>query len=726
MPERDIFWRPCRREGSHERDRLAAGEIALTQGIDRAPGGGLADWLRAAWSQQPARRVSTLLVAGLWLYAAGLTGWLARLWLAGHTWDVPAWTLMLPPQFITAIAIWSLLVDARLERARRIGWWFFLASTVVDMLAVVDWSYVISVTGQPFGTWADVLYILNYALIAGGIAAFFISCGGSFARPRTWIDAITLHLGAVAALMPFLFRPLLDPQSPFHASVPATLGYTVGIGVAGTVTLLLFMQVMDWRRNCAMLLILLGVAADLGTDILSVAANVRGHFQLGNLDDLGYCWFYVWIASAALLERRRGPAEDSTVTQEGNVYSFLPVVAILLSIAIVVGVGMWRIDFSLLTPGILLAVGAALLIARQLGVRYEVRRLNAALAIRNADARLTELVRRSADMIAVVAADGVLSYVSPAANSILGQPPDALVGREARALLGAANEGLLWALLNDTRRRPRDPVELEFSFERTGGTRTVLISGSNELSNPLINGLVLTARDITEQRATEREVLEIASRERHRLSGEVHEGIGQDLTGIALMLKSLSTTPDDDSRAVREALGPIVEEVNRTVGSVRALARGLSPLGVVRGSLVSALRMLAAEVEDRQRIPVRLRCEATTIDGTPAAEHLYYIAHEAVSRAVRRRHCTRVDVELRAGSAATILSVSDDALGGSADKEAADELPNRLMGYRARLIGGTLRIVRRADAGSYVELTVPAPAAAAPAAAAPAAAAPNA
>ena len=137
------------------------------------------------------------------------------------------------------------------------------------------------------------------------------------------------------------------------------------------------------------------------------------------------------------------------------------------------------------------------------------------------------------------------------------------------------------------------------------------------------------------------------------------------------------------------------------------MARGLSPLGVVQGSLVSALRSFVADIEDRHRIPVRLRCEATALEGTPAAEHLYYITHEAVSRAVRRRYCTRVDVDLRTTSAATVLSVSDDALGGSADEEAADVLPNRLMGYRARLIGAALRIVRRVDTGSHVEVTVP-------------------
>jgi len=680
----------------------------LIQPLERTPGGGPTGWLRALWPRESPGRFSTVLVATLWIYAAGFSGWLARQWLSGGDGAIPAWALMIPPQAITALVIWRLLVGKHRGPARRVGWWLVLGATVIDTLAIVDWSYVISSTGQPFGTWADVLYMLNYALLAAGVGAFFVSCGGSFLRARVWIDAATLIFGTVGALLPFLFTPLFDPVAAFHASIVATLGYAIGIGLTATAALLLFMQVMNWRRDRAMALLMLGVAAVVVTDVLSVAANVRGHFEFGNLDDLGYCWSYVLIASAALVEQRNGEPAERAAEPDGNVYSFLPVLAILLGIVIVLGVETQRTDFSLLTAALLLAVGAVLLVVRQMGARLELRQLNAALAARASDARLTELVRRSADLIAVIDRAGAVSYASPAASEMLGRVPESMVGQPGIAVLGASAVARLSALLAEVKRGTEGSIEIEVPAAGEGASPRILhVIATNEARNPLISGTVLTVRDVTAQRTAEREVLEVASRERQRLASEVHEGLGQDLAAIALMLKGLANSAEQDSaRPLRRALDPIIEEVNRTVRSVRALARGLSPLGVVRGSLQSALQSLAADVEERHRIQVRLRCATTPVDGTPAAEHVYYIAHEAVSRAVQRRQCSRIDVELRAVGSSTILTVSDDALGDSPDEAAADELPHRLMRYRARLIGGTLQIARRADAGSRVELTV--------------------
>ena len=644
----------------------------------------------------------------LWVYAAAICALVIGRRLSGGAGDLPAFALLVPPQVVLLFLLWALRSRARLSAARRAGWTFLLAATFFDILGALNWSYAASITSQPFGTAADVIYMVNYALLACAAAAFFVSCGGSLRRPRVWVDAAIVGFAAIASLLPLLFNPLLEPRPAFVASASASLGYALGIGITITGLSLLLMQIRDWRRDAGMALFIAGIAAAMLTDVFSLAANVRGHFALGNLDDMCWVWADALIGTAILLERQRDVSVDRSRGGDGRSISFLPVLAILVSLVVVLGTGKHHTQFNMLAATGLLFSGAALIVARQVGVRYEFRRLKTELAQRQAEARFTELVRCSDDMIVVVTADGTVSYASPAAVSVVGCQPDTLVGTRAHNLLGASRSARLSAFLTETLSKADDPAEIELDAETAAGRpSTVQVIASNELSNPLIRGIVLTMRDVTEQRSTEREVLDVAARERQRFAAEVHEGIGQDLVGITLMLKGLAAESQPDPDSVREALSLIVEQMNRVVAAARGLARGLSPLTVVHGSLTSALISLAADTEAAHRISVRLSCDDTPNVGGAAAEHLYYIAREAVAYAARRRSCKRIDLELRLLDHGTVLAVWDDSVAVAGAEEAVDELPLRLIAYRARLIAGSLRIKRLPGAGTWIEVTVP-------------------
>ena len=101
-------------------------------------------------------------------------------------------------------------------------------------------------------------------------------------------------------------------------------------------------------------------------------------------------------------------------------------------------------------------------------------------------------------------------------------------------------------------------------------------------------------QDATARRQLEREVLEVSNREQQRIGNDLHDGLGQELTGIALLLRGL------ENRAEREApaLSPSIEEVallvNDAIFTTRALARGLSPVTFDRGGLALALEELPA------------------------------------------------------------------------------------------------------------------------------------
>ena len=115
-------------------------------------------------------------------------------------------------------------------------------------------------------------------------------------------------------------------------------------------------------------------------------------------------------------------------------------------------------------------------------------------------------------------------------------------------------------------------------------------------------------QDATARRQLEREVLEASNREQQRIGNDLHDGLGQELTGIALLLRGL------ENRAEREApeLSPAIEEVallvNDAIFTTRALARGLSPVTFDRGGLALALEELARRLSAMFHINVR--CEA--------------------------------------------------------------------------------------------------------------------
>jgi PAS domain S-box-containing protein len=646
------------------------------------------------------------LVGGAWSYGALLSVWVGSRWIVSHGQiNDPGWLMLLPLQAAAAFAALQVLRCRSLDGPRRLGWLLLVAAPVIDMMALLDWNYLFAYNPQPLGTSADILYFVNYALLAGACAAFFVSCGGSLLNPRIWLDGATLALGLLAGLTPFFVSPLFALDTAVSGGVPAAVTYGIGIVAVGTMASLLFMQITDWRRERAMIGVLMAVGISLLTDVGNVAANIRGHFLLANVDDLCSAWSYAFFVTAALVERDVAPADGAA--KSGNVYSFLPVFAILVSLSLVLGAETSSIGVNRWTAAIVVLGGAGLLLVRQLGVRHELAKLNSALAAREAEMRLTELLRASVDTIVVVGADGRVGYASPTSEALLGCSPESLQGRMASTLLGAGNEVTFSAQLAELRATHSEALLYEADMRiDAGGVRTVQVIGRNELANSRIGGLVLTLRNVTEQRSTERAVIEVATQERRQFSRAVHEELGQELAGISFAVMSLVGSRANDVAGIKASLTTVAAELGRTITGLRLLAQELSPLAVAHDSLVAALRTLAADVERRRSVSVSVAASGGATGGIGAGEHLYFVARVAVERAAARAGCSSIDVLLSYDGPDAVLSISDDAPCAASDDRGGDDWPLRMMHHRARLLGGTLR-VHQAGEGIRIELRVP-------------------
>ena len=462
-------------------------------------------------SSQSAFRRWRVVLTLLWVYPLFVTAWLLGSWGGpGATSLFAGYNQQLPALLAIGVIV-QLIVDGGLTGDRRRAWICFLAASISDLLAGLGWSYLAIADNSFYGTWVDALYMLYYPLAAAGYLFLFRDRGGTFRRRRIWLDVATFGLGLGTALWVLIFGPAAHAPGHTEGSVFATFGYSAGNTLTMVTAALLFMQIMHWKSERSTMLLLAAAACTLFTDVWWVIEQIHGRYALGTLIDVGYCVNSALVATAAAFERDRVPVADTEANSEGNVYSFLPVFAVLLAILLLFGeqVGMRGTESTVLLA--VVAVGAGLVVARQLSVRHDVLRLNRELATRQTEARLTELVRRSSDLIAVIDADGLLAYVSPAAGRVLGVEAERLQHTPALAMLGAENQERLRGFLESLRSDTSSPADLEVELTTpTGELRNLQISGSDHRMSSAIAGLTLTVRDVTEHKRLEEQLRALA------------------------------------------------------------------------------------------------------------------------------------------------------------------------------------------------------------------------
>jgi signal transduction histidine kinase len=214
--------------------------------------------------------------------------------------------------------------------------------------------------------------------------------------------------------------------------------------------------------------------------------------------------------------------------------------------------------------------------------------------------------------------------------------------------------------------------------------------------------------DITERKGLEEAILEISAREQRRIAQDLHDGLGQHLTGIAFMCKVLEEKLSDKTLPEAEEAAKIVKMVNRAIDNTRQLARGLHPVAAEPLGLMSALKKWASEVEGLFHIGCSFRCESPLrIHDANLATHLYRIAQEAVNNAIRHGKSRNIVIRLSGKNGAGTLSIQDD--GEGFPKKPADPpgVGLSIMNYRADMVGGSLKVQPNQDRGITVTCMFP-------------------
>jgi PAS domain S-box-containing protein len=220
--------------------------------------------------------------------------------------------------------------------------------------------------------------------------------------------------------------------------------------------------------------------------------------------------------------------------------------------------------------------------------------------------------------------------------------------------------------------------------------------------------IIATGIDITERKHLEKALLDISEREQRRIGQDLHDGLGQHLTGIAFMAKVHEAKLAEHKRSEAKDAAKIVKLVNEAIHKTRELARGLLPVVSESHGLMSALQLCAAEVEDLFGVTCRFQCETPVLIHDDAmATHLYHIAQEAVNNAIKHGEPQRVLIHLTAAHGKGKLLIKDNGRGIAEDPANSEGMGLHIMNYRAGVIGGTLEVRRDTPRGTVVTCIFP-------------------
>jgi PAS domain S-box-containing protein len=218
-------------------------------------------------------------------------------------------------------------------------------------------------------------------------------------------------------------------------------------------------------------------------------------------------------------------------------------------------------------------------------------------------------------------------------------------------------------------------------------------------------------RDITDRVMLEREVMQTGERESRRIAQDLHDGLGQLLAGTAHMAAALQKNLAVKSRPEGRQMNRILKAINEAIAQARDLSRGLHPVEPETNGLMVALQSLAVRIQSLFHVRCLFSCRrAVLIEDNTVATHLFRIAQEAVSNAIKHAKPRRIDIILTATPHRIHLAVRDNGAGMPARLRNKSGMGLRIMRHRAGIINGSLAIQKEPRGGTTILCTIPVPA----------------
>ena len=344
-------------------------------------------------------------------------------------------------------------------------------------------------------------------------------------------------------------------------------------------------------------------------------------------------------------------------------------------------------------------------IARDITAQHQMRD-----ALARHERELEDLFDEASVGLALVTRHGKVLRANRALADMVDRPVSRVVNCSLKTF--HSNTTLLKDTLNRLAQRQtfhNFPMAL---LTRKGETKHVLVDANGfwEKGNFVHSRWFI--RDISQRKRLERELLEIGERERRRLAQDLHDGLGQQLGGIAYLSNVLRERLLEGGAPEAANAARISGLMRSAIEQVRRVARGLSPIQTEPEGLMHALQELASQTKEFFGVHCAFeRRRPVPVHGAEVAAHLFRIAQESVNNALKHAAPRTITIRLNRARNRITLTVADDGRGIGPIPPVRSGLGLRIMQYRCSLIQGTLT-VRRKKRGTEVVCSAPCPKAA--------------
>lgn len=210
-------------------------------------------------------------------------------------------------------------------------------------------------------------------------------------------------------------------------------------------------------------------------------------------------------------------------------------------------------------------------------------------------------------------------------------------------------------------------------------------------------------RDIEERRHLEETVLGISTDEKERIGQDLHDTLGQSLTGIGFLARALEKKLEDKSVPESLEIKKLRELVDKSIKQTHQMAKGLFPVDMMSGGLYAAINDLADMIKSLYNISCTFKYDKVVeVQNHQQAGQLYRIVQEAVNNSVKHANASKISIEAIVDDEDFILVVSDNGIGITTNSD-RHGMGLSIMQYRARCIGATVDIGQQPGGGTQMK-----------------------